>query len=259
MKETLLKNLAKYRLCDFFLRQCVESMSDKQVTDDLAEEPDMSLLSHFDDPDQMGRLEELFGGTMKIFSLSKEELKAKAEFNFDVYDMKGFESIRAVFRISRALSEVGFREFAFLRGKGLADLKATRDDQRWFIEVKALVLQTRQKEFNVNGATETFGVDRFQPESCNVEEYVERVSRLIAGNPIEKARQQLLDTVKKEGEAKKMVGLVVNLFAGGFFLDAENLERVYDRLRGNFDGWEKNYLADIDALTILTDYLYLFT
>jgi len=257
MKETLLKNLAKYPLCNFFLRHCIETMSDKQVTDDLAEKPDLSLL-HFDKPDQMGCLEELFARTMKTFGLSKEELKAKAEFNFDVYDMRGFESVRAVFRLANALSEAGFTQFAFLKGKGLADLRAIRDGQPWFIEVKTLVLQTKPKEFDVNGTTESLEVDKFQPESCSTDEYMEKVSKQIAGNLIGKARQQLLETVKEEGEAKKMVGLVVNLFAVDFFLDDEHLTHLHARLRGKFTGWEKNYLADIDALAFLTAHLYLF-
>jgi hypothetical protein len=258
MKETLLINLAKYPISDFFLRKCVETMSDEQVTDDLARDPDLSHLLHFDEPDQMGRLEELFAVTLKIFGLSKEELKAQAHFNFDVYDMEGFESTRAVFRLAKALNEVGFEEFAFLRGKGLADLKASKESQPWFIEVKTLVFQSRPKEFKANGSTEIFQVDKFQPESCNIEEYVEKVCRQIVGNVIGKAGQQLLDTVKKEGEARKMVGLVVNLFAGDFYLQDENLSDIYSRLCGKFTGWEKNYLADIDALAFLTGQLYMF-
>jgi len=258
MKNALLKLLANYALCDFFLRQCVENMTLEQVTNDLAEKPDLSLLLHFDKPDQMGRLEELFARTMKTFGLSKEELRAKAEFNFDVYEMKGFESVRAVFRFANALSEIGFTQFAFLKGKGLADLRAIKDGQPWFIEVKTLVLQTKPKEFNVNGAREVLEVDKFQPESCSIDEYVEKVCRQVAGNFIEKARQQLLDTIKKEGEAKKMVGLIVNLFAGDFFLDDENLIQVHARLRGQFNGWEKDYLADVDALAFLTNHLYVF-
>ncbi len=48
MKAKLLQDLAKYPLCWFFLRKCVEDMSDRQITADLAAEPDMSLLQHFD-------------------------------------------------------------------------------------------------------------------------------------------------------------------------------------------------------------------
>ncbi len=47
MKAKLLQDLAKYPLCWFFLRKCVEDMSDRQITADLAAEPDMSLLQHF--------------------------------------------------------------------------------------------------------------------------------------------------------------------------------------------------------------------
>jgi hypothetical protein len=258
MKDALLEHLAKYPLCDFFLRQCVETMTDEQVTDDLVEEPDLSLLLHFDKPDQMNRLEEIFARTIKTFGTSKEELKAKAEFNFDVYDMKGFESVRAVFRLANALSEVGFTKFEFLKGKGLADLAATWDGQRWFIEVKTLVLQTKPKEFAVDGTTETLEVDKFQPESCSSTEYAERVSKQVAGNLIGKARQQLLDTVEKHGDAKKMVGLVLNLFAADLLLDADNLCQIDARLRGKFTGWEKNYLTDVDALAFLTSELYVF-
>jgi hypothetical protein len=257
MKNTLLANLAQYPLSDFFLRRCVETMSDKQVTDDLAEKPDFSLLFHFDNPYQMGRLEELFAKAMETFRLSKEELKAQAEFNFDVYDIEGFESARAVFRLANALSEAGFTQFAILKGKGLADFRAMNNGQRWFVEVKTLILQTKPKKFDVNGTTETLDVDKFQPKSCSTEEYVEKISRRIAGNLIEKARQQLLETVKREGEARKMVGLVVNLFAIDFFLDAEHLSDVHARLRGKFTDWEKNYLADVDTLAFLTGQLYL--
>jgi hypothetical protein len=257
-KDMLLNNLANYALCDFFLRKCVASMHDYQIEEDLAKKPDVSLLQHFDKPDQMKRLEALFARTMKTFDLSKEELKAKANFNFDIYDMTGFESTRAVFRLANALSDVGFARFSFLIGKGLADLKAMQDDQRWFIEVKTLVLQTKAKEFDVNGTAEIFEIDKFQPETCSIEEYVEKVSKQIAGNLIEKARQQLLDTIEKEGQAKKMVGLVVNLFSADLFLDPENLNQVYARLSGKFLNWEKNYLADLDALAFLTGQIYVF-
>jgi hypothetical protein len=100
--------------------------------------------------------------------------------------------------------------------------------------------------------------DKFQPESCAIKEYVEKVSKQIAGNLIEKARQQLLDTIEKEGKAKKMVGLVLNLFAADLFLDAENLNQVHARLSGKSPDWEKNYLADLDALAFFTSQLYLF-
>ncbi len=221
MRETLLKDLAKYPLCNFFLRRCVEIMTDEQVNDDLAGEPDLSLLLHFDKPDQMERLEDLFARTMRTFGLSKEELKAQAEFNFDVYDMRGFESVRGVFRLANALSEIGFTKFEFLKGEGLADLTAIKDGQRWFIEVKTLVLQTKAEEIDVNGTMEVLEVDKFQPASRSIAEYADTVSKQVAGNLIEKARKQLLETVEKQGEAKKMVGIVLNLFAADFFLEPE--------------------------------------
>jgi len=258
MKEMLLKNLAKYPLCDFFLRKCVESMSDKQVADDLAMEPDVSLLQHFDKPAQMGLLEEIFARTMITFGLSEEELKAEAEFNFDVYNMKGFESARAVFRLANALSEVGFSQFTFLRDEGLADLAARKDNQRWFIEVKTLVFQTKPQEFEIEGMVEVFSVDKFQPDTCNIADYIERIFRQIAGNPIEKARQQLLQTARMKGDAKKMVAIVVNLLAAGFFLEADNLRHLEAYLRGRVNGLEKDYLLGIDALAFLTNQLYLF-
>lgn len=234
-------------------------MSDEQIVDDLSDEPDHSVLLHFDRPKHMTALEKLFAETMKTFGLSKEELKAKADFNFDVYDMTGFESIRAEFRIANALGEKGFAEFAFLKKKGLADLTAMKDGQRWFIEVKTLVLQTRSKSFSIEETTEIFKIDKFQPESCSTHDYIERVAKQIAGDPIQKARQQLLETVTREGQANKMIGFVVNLFATDFFLDADHLSDLRARLVGNFTGWEKNYLADVDALAFLTSQeLYLF-
>ena len=230
-------------------------MSDKQIADDLAEEPDLSLLQHFHKPDQMGLLEELFCRTMGTFGLSKEELKTNSEFNFDAYGMTGFESVRAVFRLANALSEVGFTQFAFLRGTGLADLEAMENGHRWFIEVKTLVLQTKPPTFAAQGA-EILRVDKFQPNTNRIEEYVETVSRQITGNLIEKARQQLIETLKKKGKAKRMVGLVVNLLAADF-LD-ENLDQVHARLCGKFPGWEKNYLTDLDAVVFFTGRLHLF-
>src|SRR6266478_3294032 len=102
-KDMLLNNLAEYALCDFFLRKCVASMHEYQIEEDLGKKPDVSLLQHFNKPEQMKVLEDLFARTMKTFGLSKEELKVKPNFNFDVYDMTGFESTRAVFRLANAL------------------------------------------------------------------------------------------------------------------------------------------------------------
>ena len=89
IRKRLLSDLGKYPLCDFFLiflRRCVESMSWNQIQEDSGGYPDLSLVAHFDKLDEMRRLEEFFANTMKTFGVSKERLKAKAEFNFDVYD-----------------------------------------------------------------------------------------------------------------------------------------------------------------------------
>ena len=230
-RAKLLADLSNYPLCDFFLRVGVQAMSGEEVTNDLAAEPDASLLQHFDKPKQMGGLEDLFSRTMGIFDLSKEALGVKAGFNFNVYDMDGFESVRAVFRVAIALSEVGFRQFRFLGGTGLADLGATKNEQQWFIEVKTLVLQTKPQEIEFGGKTQALIVDKFQPASRNIAEYVETVSKVIAGNHIQKARKQLLNTVKELGAAKKMAAIALNLFAAPFFLDCENLKEVVGRLR----------------------------
>ncbi len=238
VKSQLLEHLAKYPLCNFFLHACVESMSDEQIAGDLAKHPDFSLLRHFDNPEVMCRLEELFDRTMKIFVLTKEELKASAEFNFDVYDPTGFESVRAVFRLAVALSEVGFSHFAFLKGNGMADLSAVEKGNPWIIEVKTLVLQTKEEEFEVDGAIEILAVDKFQPETRRIADYQEKVSRQMVGNLVPKARQQLLDTANARGEARKMVAIVINLFAADFFLDADGLGQMSERLRGRWNGWD---------------------
>ncbi len=258
MRAKLLADLSKYPLCDFFLRVSVKAMSNEEVTNDLAAESDTSLLQHFDKPKQMGGLEDLFSRTMGIFGLSKEDLGVKAGFNFNAYDMDGFESVRAVFRVAIALSDVGFTQFRFLGGTGLADLGATENGQQWFIEVKTLVLQTKPQEIEFGGKTQALIVDKFQAASRNIAEYVETVSKVIAGNHIQKARKQLLNTVKELGAAKKMAAIALNLFAAPFFLDCENLKEVVGRLRGRRSGWEVDYLSEIDALAFLTDHLHVF-
>ncbi len=258
VRVKLLAELAKYPLCDFFVRACVQAMSDEEVAEDLAAESDVSLLQHFEKSKAMSGLEDLFSKTMAIFELSKEELGVKAGFNLNVYDMEGFESVRAVFRLAIALSEVGFTQCHFLGGTGLADLGAMKNGQKWFIEVKTIVLQTKPQEIELGGKTETLIVDKFQPASRNIAEYVETVSKLIAGNHIQKARKQLLDTVKQLGAAKKMAAIVVNLFAASFFLDCANLDEVVARLRGKRNLWEIDYLSEIDELAFLTDQLHLF-
>lgn len=258
MRARLLESLVKHPLCSFFLRACVEAMSDEAIEDDLAEEPDFSLLCHFDKLNQMSGLESMFARTMKTFGLSKEELKAKSDFNFDSYDMEGFEGVRGVFRVANALYDEGFKEFRFLGGTGLADLGAAKNGQQWFIEVKTLVLQTKPQIIEFGGKTETLIVDKFQPGSRNIAQYVEIVTKLIAGNHIQKARSQLLNTADQLGPARKMAALVVNLFAASFFLDCENLKEVAERLRGKRANWEVDYLSDIDSLAFLTEHLHLF-
>ncbi len=172
---------------------------------------------------------------METFGLSKEDLKRKAEFNFDVYDIRNFESVRAVFRFANALSEVGFTNFVLIVAQGLADFMATRGGQRWFVEVKALVLQTKPQEFEIAGKIGTFTVDKFQPESRNTADYVENVSRLLARRHVPDARQQLLRTVEKMGAGKKMAAIVVNLFLVDF-IDPDCLRLVETRLSGKAVG-----------------------
>ena len=175
--------------------------------------------------------------------------------------MEGFESVRGVFRVANVLlKEAGFTQFRFLGGTGLADLEATKDGQRWFIEVKTLILQTKPQVIQLDGGkTESLIVDKFQPDSRNIAEYVLTVSKLLAGNHIPKARSQLLNTVRQLGDAKKMAAIAVNLFAASLFLNSGNLQEVTARLRGKRSGWGKDYLENVDALAFLTDNLYLFS
>jgi hypothetical protein len=206
----------------------------------------------------MKLLEDLFDQTMKTFRLEKEQLKTKSEFNFDTYDQRGFESVRGVFRFSNAAAEKGFTDFAFVAGEGLADLEAKKDGERWFIEVKTLVVQLKERTINVGSGTEVLVVDKFQPDSNKISDYVEIVSRQIAANLVGKARNQLSNTVKQKGEAKKMIALVINLF-GADFLGVENLKAIHARLGGRLEGWELDYLEGVDALAFLTSTLYIFT
>lgn len=259
MRLKLLELLAKYPLCDSFLKTCVQGMSDEQIEQDLKSEADHSLLQHFDQPQQMDLLEQMFKRALQNFSLSRDEVKRECGFNFDAYDMTGFESVRGVFRMVNALSERGFAEFAFIQGKGLADLQANKSSERWFIEVKTLVLQTKPHEIEFNGKKEILTVDKLQPKSNNIGEYVESATKLIAGNHIEKARNQLLNTIQKLGSAKTMVALAVNLFAADFFLDTDNLSEVVEKLRGKREGWGKDYLSPVDELAFLTDVLHVFS
>jgi len=109
----------------------------------------------------------------------------------------------------------------------------------------------------LGGKTETLVVDKFQPESRNIADYVETVSRLLAGNHIQKARIQLLKTVGQFGPGKKLAAIAVNLFAAQFFLDCGNLVEIVARLRGNRKGWQTNYLSDINGMVFLTDHLHI--
>jgi len=140
----------------------------------------------------------------------------------------------------------------------VADLVARKGGERWFIEVKTLVLQTKPQVITLGGKTETLVVDKFQPESRSIADYVETVARLLAGNHVQKTRTQLLKTVELLGSGKKMAAIAVNLFAAQFFLDCGNLIEIVAKLRGNGKGWQTNYLSAIDGTVFLTDRLHLF-
>lgn len=199
----------------------------------------------------MNLLEGFFEKGLKILGKSKEELRARSEFNFDKYNPQNFESARAVLRIAIALSQNGFTNIRLIDGDGLADLRAEGGGETWFIEVKTLILQLKVEEFDFEGKKFRLEVDKFQPESSNVAEYVDTFSRWVADR-VQKGRSQLQATKAKLGPGKTMIAVVANWFNADYFLDEESVRGAWARLQGAFEGWEKNYLDGIDAFAVLT-------
>ena len=255
-RRELLQVLGTYPHCDYFLRQCVENMRPEEIETDLRADPDHSLLQHFRCARHMTLLEGMFTGGLAVLDVPQEALQRRPEFNLGRYNLENFESARGILRLVVALSKEGFSEIRLLDGPGLADLRAKRDGVDWYVEAKTLILQTKTLRRQFEGREYELVVDKFQPRSCNIAEYIQNLTRALASEEIPKARAQLLNTEEELGQGRKMAAIVVNWFAADVFLEEGHLREVYIRLRGKANGWEKDYLAEIDALAFLTNRLF---
>ena len=193
----------------------------------------------------MERLETLFSRSLEILGIPKEELQDSLEFNLKSYDIRNFESTRGLLRFIVRLPSLGYSRIRILTGKGLADLEFYSERQRWFAEVKTPTLQY--------GVREGLTVDKHQPESCNIAEYVDNVTRFLADGRVSRARKHLCSTREQLGPAETMIGIVLNWLAAGFFLEIAHINDIYESLRGRRPNWEHDYLQDIDCMAFLID------
>jgi hypothetical protein len=96
-------------------------------------------------PAILGRYETLFTSALNALSLTKQQLKARSEFNFDSSDAANLEGGVAILRVTEALRLRGFVDLTLVKprkGKQGADLTARIKDILVCVEVKAVTKQS---------------------------------------------------------------------------------------------------------------------
>ncbi len=159
----------------------------------------------------LDRYEALFESVLNSLSATREQLKARTEFNFDSCDAANLEGGVAILRVVQALRLRGFVDLTLVtprKGEEGADVTARVKDIRVCVEVKAVTNQSR-------GRNGLFFEDQLY----------EKV-RMHA----EKASRQLAASAKLLNCSVKLVAYVVNWFAPSIYLAQSDYQRIVNKL-----------------------------
>jgi hypothetical protein len=136
----------------------------------LAKRDDPTNFPHDDLPNILGRYQILFTNALEALGLTKEQLRARTEFNFDSGNAANLEGGIAILRTVEALRLQGFTDLALIaprKGEQGADITVTRAGVRVCVEVKAVTKQS-------HGKSDLFLEDQLYEK---VREHAEKASR----------------------------------------------------------------------------------
>jgi hypothetical protein len=196
----------------------------------LAKRNDPTNFPQHDLPNILSRYEILFANVLGALDLTKEQLRARTEFNFDSGNAANLEGSVAILRAVEALRLRKFTDLALVaprKGEQGADITATREGIRVCVEVKAVTKQSR-------GRGGLFLQD--QPYE-KVREYAEKASR------------QLAISAERLNCRVKLLAYVVNWFEQSIYLSEADYQQIVNKLEKH---GEVESLNGIDGVLFIT-------
>jgi hypothetical protein len=139
--------------------------------------------------------------------MTKEDLRARQEFNFDSRDANNLESATGVLRAAIHLGQAKFSEITLIKSKqkSEADLTAKKNDRKVCFEVKTI---TRQQKGHFFG-----------------DQLYEKIKESIA-----KARKQLTASATNLNCDVTIYACVVNWFSQTIYLNQSDYQSIVNRL-----------------------------
>jgi hypothetical protein len=192
---------AKYPLCAYFLSGYLK-----------ANPKDTENFPHEQSPEGFLRHEILFNDALFHLKMTKEDLRARQEFNFDSGNANNLESAIGVLRTAIHLGQAKFSEITLIKSKQKgpeADLTAKKNDRKVCFEVKTITKSSKGKEEG------HFFEDQLY----------EKIKESIA-----KARKQLSASAANLNCDFTIFTCVVNWFSQTIYLNQGDYQSIVNRL-----------------------------
>lgn len=177
-------------------------------------------------PDGFFRYEAVFHDALFHLKMTKEDLRARQEFNFDSGDANNSESAIGVLRAAIHLGQAKFSEITLIKSKQKwpeADLTAKKNDRKVCFEVKTITKGSKGKKGH-------FFEDQLY----------EKIKESIA-----KARKQLTASATNLNCDFTIYACVVNWFSQTIYLNQSDYQGIVNRLEEH--GEEKS-LEGVDGV-----------
>jgi hypothetical protein len=157
--------------------------------------------------------------------MTKENLRARQEFNFDSGDENNFESAIGVLRAAINLGQAKFSEVTLIKSRRTsgADLTAKKNDRKVCFEVKTITKRSKGRKGHFFA-----------------EQLYEKIREGIA-----KARIQLKASAVELNCHFTIYTCVVNWFAQTIYLNRDDYQGIVDRLE---EHGEEKTLAGVDGV-----------
>jgi hypothetical protein len=206
---------AKYPLCVYFLSGYLKTNPN-----------DAENFPSGEFPDGFFRYEALFHDALFHLKMTKEDLRARQEFNFDSGDANNLESAIGVLRVAIHLGQAKFSEITLIKSKQKlpeADLTAKKNDRKVCFEVKTITKSSKGKKNH-------FFDDQLY----------EKIRESIA-----KARKQLTASAANSNSDFTIYACVVNWFAQTIYLNQDDYQGIVNTLE---EHGEEKTLEGVDGV-----------
>lgn len=227
--KKILKEVTAYPLCDYFLRESLTQLREEDIQND------WHFFCFFHNPTEMQKLERIFQRGMEAFALSKEELRARSEFNFDAsLNKENFEAFRGVLRAGAALKQgCYFETLELVKGHKPGDVLCRRDGNISAMEVKTWVYM----------GTDWIGGNLSPQKEKKRRQLVQK----LQDEWIPKAKTQLHTLATNHNCSSRILMVVLNRDIINWWFTGDDFRCVYEMVR------EKLCAAAIDYSFFLND------